>query len=310
MQPSPPQDETRGRPEPQPTPQVTPLALMARRGRSFRLAGRLLPSAELAAVAELYAFCRQVDDLADTASDPTEARHSLRTLLAALRGTGHHPLADQFLPLRNQGVPVEAAALLVTTVLGDLDPVRVADEALLLRYAHGAAGTVGIMLCAVLRVADQAATPHAVDLGVAMQLTNIARDVAEDAAQDRLYLPATWLPRGYRPGDVARDPDPAFAALSQVLQRADRHYRSAERGFRHLPPRVRTAVRAASLLYEAIGPAVLRGGPEALAAGRRAVVPRWRRLALMSRSLLPCPSVAPHDPRLHLAFQRSAEPSR
>lgn len=279
------------------------LSVLAQHGRSFRLAGRLLPQKELMAAAELYAFCRTVDDLADEASDPASARDSLQCLVGALRGQGSHPLAVQFEPLAAAGVPREPAALLAETVLGDLDPVRIADEAALLRYAHGAAGTVGMMMCAVLGVADPAAVPHAVDLGVAMQLTNIARDVAEDAARDRLYLPAGWLPAGYAPADVRSWPEPAFAGLQRVLARAGQHYRSAEGGFRYVPPRVRRAIRAAALLYEAIGPRLLRAGPGHLAAARRCVVPRWRRLALMTACLLPCAPVAPHDAVLHRALR-------
>jgi phytoene synthase len=278
------------------------LAVMARHGRSFRLAGRLLPRGELDAAAELYAFCRTVDDLADESADAAQARRSLLGLLAALRGAGSHPLAERFRPLRLRGVPEDAAALLVETVIGDIGAVRIADEAGLLRYAHGAAGTVGVMMCAVLGATDEAARPYAIDLGVAIQLTNIARDVAADAAQDRLYLPAEWLPRGYAPQDVARRPDPAFAAVRRVLDRADRHYRSAERGYDRLPPRSRRAIRAAARLYEAIGPTVLRAGPGALVCGRRCVVPGWRRLALLAGCLLPSPPAGPHDAGLHAAF--------
>jgi 15-cis-phytoene synthase len=220
-----------------------------------------------------------------------------------LHGVGSHPLAIAFALLRRRGVPETAAAALVATVRGDCGPVRIADEAGLLRYAYGAAGTVGIMMCAVLDVRDAQALPFAVDLGIAMQLTNIARDVAEDAARDRIYLPAEWLPPDYGPDAIARSPEPAFAAIDRVLVLAGRHYRSAEGGFRHLPASARTAIRAAARLYEAIGPVVLRAGPAALATGRRAVVPDWRRLLLLARCLAPAPPAAPHDARLHTALR-------
>ena len=281
---------------------MTPLAVLARHGRSFRLTGRLLPRAELVAAAELYAICRAVDDLADETADSAAARESLLRL-AALRGEAQHPLADAFASLARRGVPREPAALLAATVLGDVGPVRAADEAALLRYANGATGTVGLMMCAVLGVADRAALPHAMDLGIAMQLTDIARDVAADAACGQLYLPAAWLPPDYGPADVACCPEPAFAAVRRVLARADRHYRSAEHGLRYLPPRVRPAIRAAARLYEAIGPRLLRLGVDHLAAGRRCVVPRWRRLVLVGACLRPGPAPAPHDPALHLLLQ-------
>jgi len=276
------------------------VAILGRHARSFRLAGRLLPQADLRAAAELYAFCRAVDDIADELPDRAAARESLGLLASALRDAeARHPLAEQLAPLVRSGLHVEPAALLVETVLQDIGLVRLADEAALLRYAHGAAGTVGIMMCDVLGVTHPAALPHAVDLGMAMQLTNIARDVAEDAARDRLYLPAECLPAGYGPADVQRTPAPAFAAVARVIARAGRHYRSAERGYRYLPVRVRPAIRTAARLYEAIGSRLLLQGPAYLATGQRCVVPRWQRLALVGWCLLPCPPAAPHDTTLH-----------
>ena len=208
-------------------------------------------------------------------------------------------LAGRFLVLRaHTGVSTHAAAALIDAVLTDLGPVHVADETELLRYAYGVAGTVGLMMCAVLGADTPEAGPHAIDLGVAMQLTNIARDVTEDAARDRLYLPAAWLPPGFGPGNLADAPEAAFAAVRRVLARADRHYRSAEQGLRHLPPRVRPAIRAAGRLYEEIGLRVLRRGPAHFSAGR-CVVPTSRKLLLTAGCLLGGLPIGPHDPALH-----------
>ena len=275
--------------------------VLARHGRTFRLAGRLLPPATLSCAAELYAFCRAVDDMADEGADDDAARAGLLHLrLAVLTRDASHPLAAQLFALR-AGAGTEAAVALIDTVLSDLGPVRLADEAALLRYAYGVAGTVGLQMCVVLGVDDPCAAPHAIDLGVAMQLTNIARDVAEDAARDRLYLPGAWLPPGLEPAGVLDAPGPVFAAVQQVLARADRRYRSAERGFHHLPPRVRPAIRAAARLYEEIGLRVLRQGPGYLHAGR-CVVPLPRKLLLVAGCLgagLGRVPAGPHDPMLH-----------
>lgn len=279
------------------------LAVLARHGRTFRLAGRLLPQRTLSSAADLYAFCRAVDDIADESTDQDAARAGLLDLRhAVLANDASHPLAAQLLALQ---AGTEPAVALIDAVLSDLGPVRVADKAALLRYAYGVAGTVGLQMCAVLGVDDPRAIPHAIDLGVAMQLTNIARDVAEDAARDRLYLPATWLPPGLEPAAVTDVPGPVFDAVQQVLARADRRYRSAERGFHYLPPRVRPAIRAAARLYEEIGLRVLRQGPGYLHAGR-CVVPLPRKLMLLAGCLgagvwgrVPA---GPHDPLLHLTL--------
>ncbi len=263
------------------------VSVLARYGRSFRLAGRLLPGPTLHRAAELYAFCREVDDLADEATDQTEARAALVGVRrAVLCGDDSHPVAARFLALhQSHAVSREAAITLIDTMLTDLDPVRLPDEAALLRYAHGAAGTVGLMMCAVLDARGATASSHAIDLGIAMQLTNIARDVVEDAAQGRIYLPACWLPPGTEPKDIASDPDAVFAAVRKVLRCADGRYRSGERGIAYLPAQMRPAIRAAARLYEEIGLRILSRGPSYLSAGR-CVVPMPRRLWLLGGSLL------------------------
>ncbi len=279
------------------------VSVLARHGRSFRLAGRLLPGPTLGLAAELYAFCRAVDDLADEAPDPVAARGELLALRRALLSDDRgHPLAGRLLALhRSHGVSPQAAVALVDTVLLDLGPVRLATEAELLRYAYGVAGTVGLMMCAVLDARSAQAAPHAIDLGIAMQLTNIARDVTEDAARGRVYLPAAWLPAGLTLADMAVAPEPVFAAVRKVLEQAGRRYRSAELGYRHLPARVRPAIRAAARLYEEIGRRILRRGPDYLLAGR-CVVPMPHKLALLAGCFAARSPSGPHDARLHEAL--------
>lgn len=259
-----------------------PVTMLSRYGRTFRLAGRFLRRGDLEAAASLYSFCRQVDDLADEAADPAAARAALDAVCAALRGDPDAlPLTAEFAALaRAHAIDREIAAHLVETVQADLGPVRIADETALLRYAYGVAGTVGLMMCAVLGVADAKAKPFAIDLGIAMQLTNIARDVMEDAARDRIYLPACWLPADFEPGSIPQESETVFAAVRQVLARADQHYRSAELGYRYLPRHSRLAIGVASRLYEEIGRRILARGPAYLAAPR-CVVPGWRKALLL-----------------------------
>ncbi len=279
-----------------------PVAILSFYGRTFRLAGRFLPRADLEAAAILYSFCRQVDDLADEASDPAAARAALADLCTALRGDpGDNPLAAQFAGLASaHAMDREVAAHLVETVRSDMGPVRIEDEAALLRYAYGAAGTVGLMMCDVLRAADPKAKPFAIDLGIAMQLTNIARDVAEDAARDRLYLPATWLPPRMPPAAFLDHREAVFGAVQRVLDRADQHYRSAELGYRYLPRHARLAIGVAGRLYEEIGLKLLGKGPDYLA-GPRCVVPAWRKAVLLpaiAAAAMNKPREQHHDRRL------------
>ena len=263
------------------------VAVLARCGRSFRLAGRLLPGDCLRDAATLYAFCRTVDDLADEATDPAAAEADLLALRGAIiAGDRSHMVARPFLALRDShGTRTASAVTLIDTVMRDLHPVRLADETALMEYAYGAAGTVGEMMCAVLGVSSAQALPYAVDLGMAMQLTNIARDVIEDAQAGRIYLPATWLPDNTTADILPSRADPVFAAVERLLACADRRYRSGEQGLVFLPPRVRPAIRAAARIYEEIGLRILRKGPAYLTAGR-CVVPMHRRLMLLASSVL------------------------
>ncbi len=261
---------------------------LAKYGRSFSLAGTLLPSETLNAAADLYAFCRAVDDLADETPDAVAARHALLMLRGAIMAQDiSHPLASALLALHgSHGVSLSAATTLIDTVLRDLEPVRIADKGALLRYAYGAAGTVGLMMCAILDISDERAAPYAIDLGIAMQLTNIARDVIADAMSDRIYLPSAWLPEGMSPASLPSQHTQVFAAVVRLLAHADRRYRNAERGYHHLPSRMRPAIRAAARIYEDIGLGILRQGPGYLLAGRY-VVPLPRKLMLMASCLGP-----------------------
>ena len=263
------------------------VAVLARCGRSFRLAGRLLPGDTLRDAAALYAFCRLVDDLADETTDPFAARIELQILRrAVITGDQTHGLARPFLALQaSHGLKARSAATLIDTVMGDLKPVRLADEAALLDYAYGAAGTVGEMMFAILGVRIAQALPHAIDLGMAMQLTNIARDVIEDAGRGRIYLPAAWLPHDVTPDNLPFRAEAVYPAVRRVLECANSRYRSGARGFAHLPPRVRPAIKAASRLYEEIGLRILREGPAYLSGGR-CVVPAGRKLVLLASCLL------------------------
>jgi phytoene synthase len=272
------------------------VAVLARCGRSFRLAGRLLPGDTLVEAARLYAFCRAVDDLADEATDMAAARAELLALRQAIcDGDRTHVAAQPFLLLQaRHGLSVRSAVTLIDTVTQDLAPVRLADEAALMGYAYGAAGTVGEMMCALLGVSTAQALPYAIDLGMAMQLTNIARDVIEDAGRGRIYLPATWLPDDVTPGTLPDCADAVFPAVRRLLEHAERRYRNGARGFAHLPPRVRPAIQAAAWLYEEIGVRILRQGPAYLSAGR-CVVPTSRKLVLLVSCLIGAQR-APHQP--------------
>lgn len=250
-------------------------AVLATHARSFRWAAAFLPAERRDDAAVLYAFCRAADDAVDEAPDPTGAEAALATLADGLRAGGP-PVARALREVAaRRGMSLRAARQLVDGLAGDLEPVVVADDVALLRYCYHAAGTVGVMMSPLLGVTDPRALAHAVDLGIAMQLTNICRDVAEDAARGRVYLPRTRLEAaGTSPEDLLAgraDPQRVAVVVRDLLALADAYYQSADQGMRFIPARARLAILVASRIYRAIGWRLRRRGGDALAG--RTVVP-------------------------------------
>lgn len=265
---------------------MTPEAIFAHHARSFSLAARLLARADHARVARLYALCRTVDDLADTVGGPLV--HARLSSLAAdlCTGSGSDPLAVEARALFS-GRPAGLAnyARLVETVAQDTNTTCIADDAGLDGYCMGVAGTVGVMVCALF---DVAPTWHAraADLGKAMQLTNICRDVIDDARAGRRYLPHCLCP--HTPDAIvagaADARDDVRRAVSELLTRADGFYRSGRSGLPALPMRLRLAVSAASAMYAGIG-RELRARHCDPALGR-AFVPAWRKMLLVGNAVI------------------------
>jgi phytoene synthase len=160
-----------------------------------------------------------------------------------------------------------------------------------LEYCYHVAGVVGVMMAHVMGVRDDATLDRASDLGIAFQLTNICRDVLEDARVGRVYLPEDWLaqagvPAGQGPPAAAvQQPehrDQVFSVIQRVLAVADRFYDSSWLGISQLPPRSAWAVAAAKAVYGDIGRLITAGGPQSLV--RRASTGRGRKLALVLRA--------------------------
>lgn len=283
--------------------------ILAKGSRSFSWASRALPPALRDDAAMLYAFCRRVDDIADEGDDPNEARTTLRQVEDELNGRHDpRPFVASFLELAGRrGIDVRAARHLVVSVRSDLDPVRMSSTAELLRYCYGVAGTVGLMMSRILGVERRESDPHAIDLGIAMQLTNICRDVDEDARRGRVYLPSSLLiPRGVDPEDLVdgrADHEAVQAVIRTLLRLADSYYASAERGMRDIPAVPRLAILIASRVYRAIGVRLLARGTRWWE-GRTVVGPFGKLFetvrAFVRYPMLPRPEA--HEEELHFAL--------
>jgi len=267
------------------------LEVLARHGRSFHLASHFLPRFARDDAALLYAFCRYVDDIADESPDRLEATRGLQAIRSDLHA--FHPRDELVHSLveraRINRLDLEAADQLVEGVSSDLTHVRVPNDRALLRYCYRVAGTVGIMMCAVLRVRDPRAIHFAIDLGIGMQLTNICRDVREDASMGRVYLPQTrLLAAGTSPEALQQneaDPEAVTAVVRDLLALAEKYYASADLGIRAIPMPARMAILVASRVYRAIGLRLLSvhdGNP----LHGRTIVPRFGRLLWVGKALI------------------------
>lgn len=270
---------------------------IARKSKSFALAARLLPPAQRHAAIALYAWCRRCDDAIDS-TDPPDRPAALARLGAELeqvysnrepndRGIEEPIVAFRFIA-QQHSIPIEYPRLLLEGMALDVAGARYATTAELLGYCHRVAGVVGLMMCHVLGISSDTALPRAAHLGIAMQLTNICRDVREDWEQGRLYLPAELLtpPIPEAANGSARAPLPRRAvqgAARELLDVADRYYRSADEGLAYLTPRCAAAIRAARMVYAAIGAKIARRGYDVLEG--RTVVSGGRKIWLAASAL-------------------------
>jgi phytoene synthase len=283
---------------------VVPLdetSVIRKHSRSFSMAARWLPADVRGDVEKLYAWCRWCDEAVDSAIDLHDATARLAILREdvqrifegqAVRHPASRWLADL---VQSKGIRQSEALDLLAGMEMDLHLGQVEDEETLLRYCYCAAGVVGLMMCRVMGVQSTSAEKHAIDLGMAMQLTNIARDVAEDWKRGRCYVPKTWveveLPH------LCTDPsnDAALAmeppsnstvrsSVERLLSMAEVYYSSGLGGIAYLPRGCHRAIILAAELYREIGREILRQDVRVM--DGRIKVPRLRIVSLACNALI------------------------
>jgi phytoene synthase len=199
-----------------------------------------------------------VDDVGDETTDTEVALQMLTQIIDALRkGTSDHPIISDAIALFNESkIEIDIPISLIQGVISDLTLVRIKDVADLIFYCYQVAGTVGLMMSKILDIKDDRAFAHAIDLGIGMQITNICRDVAEDASMNRRYLPASLIgniePFALINPDLQTQ-DKVSIALATMLATADEYYQSGYHGLCFLPIRARLGIAIASGLYRQIG---------------------------------------------------------
>jgi len=262
-------------------------ALLCSGSRSFFAAAKLLPARISGPATALYAFCREADDAIDLGEDPRAALQLLHARLdAAYAGApANHAVDRAFAATAAQfRIPKALPEALIEGLAWDAEGRRYESLAELMDYAARVAGAVGVMMALIMGVKGQAGLARAADLGVAMQLTNIARDVGEDAAAGRLFLPLDWFREaGLDPEAFLSAPaaTPAITGMvRRLLAEAAVLYRRGQAGLAALPLDCRTGIAAAGRIYAAIGGKVAAAGYDSITARARVKGREKMRLAL------------------------------
>ena len=259
--------------------------------RSFHAASKLLPRSLRDPALALYAFCRLADDAVDLQPNKSEAVLRLQERLdLAYAGRPQNAPADRAFAaiIADFEMPRALPEALLEGLAWDAMGRRYATLSELRAYSARVASAVGAMMCVLMRVRDGNALARACDLGVAMQLTNIARDVGEDAREGRLYLPLDWFDEaGLAPEDFLAAPQPSTqmaGMLHRLLREAADLYMRSEAGVAALPRACRPGIYAARHVYAGIGHQVRRSGYDSVT--RRAMTSTRQKLGWLSLAML------------------------
>ena len=210
----------------------------------------------------LYTFCRKVDDIADKKINLKHKKlNYLINYLNKNTSTKQLYLIELKKLIEKKIIDKEPLIELVKGVLTDTKHVHMKNTKQLINYSYLVAGTVGIMMCRILENSNIYSLKYAVDLGIAMQLTNILRDILEDAKINRIYLPKSWIKK-IKPNKIINlDKDikkELILASTKLYHLSEKYYNSAFYGLAFLPLRSRFAILLALIIYRQIGRKIIK----------------------------------------------------
>ncbi len=252
-------------------------------GSSFYYSFLFLPKDKRRAITALYAFCREVDDVVDECSDANVARTTLNwwrnEVVAIYDGKPQHPVTQALVPIVKQfNMAQEHLLEIIDGMEMDLDQPRYADFKSLQLYCYRVASVVGLLSVGIFGYTDRQTLKYAHDLGIAFQLTNIIRDVGEDARRNRIYLPMDeMLQFGVTATDIlnAHETENFQKLMAFQIERAQRYYQQA---FEHLPTVDRKAQRTGLIMaaiYRGVLDEVVSSGCHVLKQ-RVSLTPRYK----------------------------------
>lgn len=233
--------------------------VLRKNGKAFSWATSFMPNEQAEDISNLYAFCRFVDDHVDLKNgDCDSIKQDLEKGISAI-----HEIVEVIRLIKQKKIELSPLLILVDTLNLDRRGLQIETRKELIRYCYGVASTVGVLMCQIFQIKNEAAYPFAIDLGIAMQLTNIARDVYEDALSERIYLPQQYFKERISPRcivDLSRKEE-VLVVQEEILKLSDLYYQSADKGMRYLPANVRLSILIASRLYRDKG-SVIRSNPD------------------------------------------------
>ncbi len=275
--------------------EVETRSIMRKGSKTFALASLFFNKESREGAQLLYTWCRACDDAVDNEANTVKARAKLEVLKASTRDaflkkssrSSSKDLTFVAFELlsRKHGIEQMHAQALLDGMSMDVEGARIRTGDDLELYCYRVAGVVGLMMSKVMGVTDPRAARHAVDTGLAMQMTNISRDVREDFERQRIYIPDTWFAENKRPTfESTFHPEIFRAHVEKLVSEAELLYQSGSRGLKYLPFRAALAVACAQAFYREIGRKVVARGDRAW--DSRTVVSFSRKLWLMMTAVV------------------------
>ena len=231
-------------------------------GKSFHFAQFFIPKSATCAIHSLYEICRLIDNIADCSV--TNHSHTLDKLDQVKHCIDKYDQDGTTIITDRHQVNTASLRLLLSGARRDVSMTQIATMDQLIEYCYQVAGTVGLMMCDLMKIESTQARLHAIDLGIAMQLTNIARDVWQDSLLERIYLPAEYigicqssdirLEKGGHKAEIEK-------SIQELLNQANIFYKSGFNGLKFVPSEYRLAIYIAAKLYQRIGHQIKRDTP-------------------------------------------------
>ena len=231
--------------------------LMRKHGKTFYWASFFLDNAKMQAIYSIYSFCRKIDDMVDEAENLNIAKKKLHIFMDAWREGKSHSIIEVLKNIPKENWPKQKLVkMFLNGQMSDIKFTSFKSDKALIIYCYQVAGTVGLMVCDIFGVKDKKMRYFAIDLGIAMQLVNISRDIYEDSLRNRIYLPESLIGK-YTPNEIAKPTKKTSAkidlAREKIIHLANIYFASASQAIDHLPKGAALAVKLASALYQQIG---------------------------------------------------------